>query len=121
MSAGLMTLVPLKGLFGSGALRWTASIVSGYTYRSQLDTVAASGTVITIMLQSDEGYARLGAALGTGNKCFTSCHTRLSFLSRTMPQSEKASNSDTYSRIPPIFSCCVRNFGLDYKSPWYDV
>jgi hypothetical protein len=116
-----MTLVPLKGSLGSGAWRRMAPIVSGQIYGSQRDMVSASRAVIVIVLQCCEGNARLGTTLGASYKCFTSCHTRMSFLSRAYPQPEKAFSSEIHSWNRLIFPYCVRKNRLDFKTPWYNL
>jgi hypothetical protein len=100
----LVSLMTLEGFFGPWALRWMTPIVSGQTDRSQWDAVAALGTVVVIVLQCNERYARLVTTLGTGHKCFTSCHTRISFLSRAYAQPEKAFSSETHSQNRLDFS-----------------
>jgi hypothetical protein len=113
-----VTLVSLKsGSLGAGALRWTASIVSGHANRSQRNAIAASGTVIVVVLQSYQGYAGLGTALGTGHKCFTSSHTRISFLSRAYARLEKVFLPRHSRGIRFIFPYRVRENRLDFKTP----
>jgi hypothetical protein len=112
--SNLVMFVSLNGFLGSGARQRTVSIVAGQAYRSQRDAIAASGTMIVVVLQRYHGYARLGAALGTGYKGFTSCHTRTSFLSRADARPEKASSSETLWRNPPDLSlpCSKEYIGL---------
>lgn len=80
---GLMALAFMKRAFGSAAGRRTptAGIAIGI-YTTQGDGIAALGAVISVVLQNNKWNERLVATLGTNYKCFTSCHTRISFLLR---------------------------------------
>jgi hypothetical protein len=114
-----MALMPLKGSFLSGAWRWMAPIISGQIFRSQRDAIATSGAVVIVALQRHEGNARLRTTLGASYKCFTSCHTCISFLLRACARPEKVFSFETHSRREPP-ALCVRNQGLDFKASWYD-
>ena len=83
LGQGLMALAFMKRAFGStaGSCAGPVSIAVGI-YIAQRDGIAASGAVIGVMLQDAIGNERLIATLGTNDKCFASCHTRITFLLR---------------------------------------
>ena len=88
--SSLTALALMKRVLRSAAGRRLAPVISGHIHCGQLDTVAAPGAVIVVVLQSYDGNARLRTTMGASYICFTSCHTRIPFLSRAYPQAEKA-------------------------------
>jgi len=91
----------LKLTFRSAAIWRPILIVSRHTHIGQRNRGTAHGTVIVVALQSHDRNAWWGTALGTGYKCFASCHTCISSLSRANPRKERA--------FGWIFPCCARN------------
>jgi hypothetical protein len=83
LKTGLTALAFMKWAFGAAAGSCAASVgITGGIYRTQGDGIAASRAVISVVLQNNKWNERLIATLGTNYKCFTSCHTRISFRLR---------------------------------------
>lgn len=113
----LAALALWEGALRAHAPLWTASVISRQTYRAKRDGIAASGTMIIIVLHYGKRDAGLSPALWTGYKCLASCHTRISFLLQICLQSEKPPFPGHIHGIGGLYSYCVQNTGLGCKYP----